>query len=134
MSDTLGLIRVGIVSDVDPATVRVKVTFDDLDSDDSTGLLSDWLPVVQHGSMTDSGYWLPRVGSQVMCAMQSNGIEAGYVVGSIYNDEDLPEKSGLGVWYQRFADGTTIEYDPASGVTIDTPLAVVIKGATVEIN
>jgi phage baseplate assembly protein V len=130
----MGDIRVGIVSDVDPGAVCVRVTFDDLDSDDSQGLLSDWLPVVQHGSMVDSGYWLPRIGSQVVCAMQSNAVECGYVVGTIYSDVDVPAASGQGVWFQRFADGTVIEYDPASGVRIETPLNVTIIAALVEIN
>jgi len=134
MQDRLGLIRVGIVSAVDPSTASVRVTFDDLDSDDNEGLHSDFLPVIQHGSTEDSGYWLPRVGAQVICAMQSNGIEAGYVLGTIYNDEDAPAKSGQGIWFQKFTDGTVIEYDPASGVKIDTPLSVAIKGSKVEIN
>lgn len=134
MQDNLGLVRVGIVSSVDAAKARVRVTFDDLDSDDSAGLLSDWLPVVQHGSTEDQAYWLPRVGAQVLCCMQSNALECGYVVGAIYNDVDGPEASGVGLWYKRFADGTVISYDPAAGVTIDTPLDVVIRGATVRIN
>jgi phage baseplate assembly protein V len=132
--DELGLIRVGIVSQVDVNIAAVRVIFDDLDSDDSSGLLSDWLPVIQHGSLIDTGYWLPRIGSQVVCAMQSNGIERGYVIGSIYSDADIPPASGAGIWYKRFADGTVIEYDPGQGVTIDTPLKVVIKGSMVEIN
>lgn len=127
------LIRVGSVSDLDSSSARVRVTFNDLTSDDSEGLLSDWLPVVQHGSTSDSGYWMPRIGAQVICLMQSNGIEAGYVIGTVYSDEDLPE-GGLGKWYQRFADGTKLEYDPGVGVTIETPLAVKIKAASVEIN
>jgi phage baseplate assembly protein V len=130
----VGEIRVGIVSSVDAASARAKVTFDDLDSDDSEGLLSDWLPVLQHGSMTDCGYWLPRVGSQVVCAFQSNADETGYVLGSIYSQEDAAPASGSGVWYQRFADGTVIEYDPETGVKIDSPLNVTISGATVVIN
>lgn len=132
--DELGLIRVGIVSQVDAVGARVRVTFDDLGSDDSDGLLSDWLPVIQHGSLQDCGYWLPRVGAQVVCAMLPNGVEAGFVIGTIYSDVDTPPASGLGVWYQKFADGTTIEYSPSSGVKIDTPLNVVINGASVRIN
>ncbi|MEN6372225.1 MAG: phage baseplate assembly protein V [Armatimonadota bacterium] len=132
--DNLGLIRIGIVTKIDAARACVRVTFDDLDSDDTEGLLSDWLPVIQHGSTEDAGYWLPNVGAQVLCAMQSNALEVGYCVGTVYNDEDTPTKTGLGVWYKRFRDGTVIEYDPASGVKIDTPLNVTISGARVDIN
>lgn len=127
------LIRIGIVSAVDPSTASARVTFDDLDDGQNEGLLSDWLPIAQHGSTEDAGYWMPNVGAQVICVMQSNGIEAGYVIGTIYNAVDVPASTGAGKWYRRFADGTVIEYDPASGVTIDTPLAVTIKGASVGI-
>lgn len=134
MSDNLGLVRVGIVTAADADKVMVRVTFDDLSSDDTEGLLSDWLPVIQHGSTADSGYWLPNVGAQVIVAMQSNALECGYVIGTVYNDEDVPEASGVGRWYRRFADGTVIEYDPAVGVKIDTPLDVIIQGANVRMN
>lgn len=135
MKDKLGLIRIGTVTAVDPGTARVKALFEDLNSDDMEGgLVSDWLPVVQQGSTADQGYWLPQIGALVVCVMQSNALECGYVIGTVYNAEHTPDAPGTGVWYQRFADGTVIEYDPASGLKIDTPLNVTISGASVRLN
>lgn len=134
MRDGLGLIRIGTVIDVDPAIACVKVLFEDLNSDDMDGLVSDWLPVVQHGSSEDQGYWLPCHDALAVCVMQSNALECGYVIGTVYNAEHTPEAPGSRVWYQRFADGTVIEYNPSSGVKIDTPLDVTISGASVRLN
>lgn len=132
--DELGLVRIGIVSEIDPSMAMVKVTFDDLTSDDSNGLLSDWLAVGQHGSTEDAGYWLPNIGAQVVCVMLSNGVEEGVVISTLYNDEDVPHTSGAGRWYKKFSDGSVIEYDPSLGFKIETGMKVVIKGAAVEIN
>jgi phage baseplate assembly protein V len=129
----LGEIRVGIVSAIDPSTARVRVTFDDLDNDDNQGLLSGWLHVVQHGAMTDCGYWMPTIGSQVAVAMQSNAHEIGYVLGAIYSDVDTVPVDIAGAWYQRFADGSVIQYDPEAGVTITTALPVTVNGESVSI-
>jgi len=127
-------IRVGIVSAVDTGTVKARVVFDDLDSDESEGLLSNWLPVCQHGSFGNFGYWLPDVGAQAVCIFHTKAHEDGFIVGTIYSTADLPPESGTGVWYQQFADGTVIGYTPVGGIAIVTPLSVHIQGAAVTID
>jgi phage baseplate assembly protein V len=127
-------IRVGLVSAVDINLARARVTFPDLDSDDSTGLLSAWLPVCQHGSFGNFGYWLPSVDEQVVCIFHAKSAEDGFIIGGIYSQADVPPTTGSGVWYQQFADGTVIAYNPISGIAIVTPLNVHVQGAAVLID
>lgn len=127
-------VRVGIVASVDPDTATARVTFPDLGTDEAGALQSGWLHVLQHGSTADQGYWMPNVGAEVMCIMDGSGLESGYIHGTIYNASDAPGAAGAGKWYQKFADGSVIEFDPSSGFTISTGLNVVISAATVSIN
>lgn len=128
------LIRIGIVRAVDPDGVRARVEFDELGSDEAGALQSDWLPIAQQGSTADQAYWLPIVGAQVVCVMRDAGAGDGVVIGTIYSSRDPASAPGAGRWYRRFADGTAIEYDPAAGVSISSPLPVRIEASAVEIS
>ncbi len=128
------MIRIGIVTAAYPERVTARVTFDDLGDGENGGLVSAELPVLQNGSLGDCGYWMPRVGAQVYVAMAGNAPECGCILGTVYNDEDAAPKTGAGIWYQRFADGSVIEYDPGAGFTIQSDKPITIKGSTVHIN
>lgn len=119
----ISLIRVGPVVSINSGACSARVYFDDL------GMVSAELPIVQAGCGEFQTYSLPNVGDQVLCAFLDSGQEAGFIVGSIYSDEDKPDKSGAGLRYVKFADGGGLEYDAgASKLSIDAAGGVAITG------
>lgn len=81
------LIRDGIVSSTDPATMTARVTFPDRDD-----LVSYPLEVLSHGSQDNKHYWMPGVGEQVLCLFlpQDNNLSQGYILGTTYNAKVSP--------------------------------------------
>lgn len=74
----LQLIKVGKVSSIEGTSARVVFP----DSDD---VVSDLLPVLQHGARRIKGRWIPEVGEQVVCVFLPIGIETGFIIGSFYS-------------------------------------------------
>ncbi len=52
--------QTGIISDIDEAVVRVRVTLPECDN-----LRSNWLAVLQRNTQDNKDYWLPDIGEQV---------------------------------------------------------------------
>lgn len=114
--------KIGIVNAIDQAACRVRVQFQDAD-----GMISDWLPVMQHKTLKDKFYFLPDLGEHVVCMMDEND-EAGVVLGAIYSAADTPPANSPDLYHVTFSDGTVIEYDrSAHKLTAD------VKGS-VELN
>ena len=71
------MLRVGRVSSVNGTNCTARVTFPDKE-----GLVSAELPVLQIGSLSTMGYWVPEVDTQVLCAFLPNpsgkGINTGF--------------------------------------------------------
>lgn len=79
---------------------------------------------------------LPAVGDQVLVvplpgSAEADGPTDAVVVGSIYPDasplpaDDPQPESAAFLW----PDGTRVEYHPVDGLTVDSPLKVVVKSA-----
>lgn len=106
--DTLShLVRYGRVTARDEATMRVQVECEDTVTD---ALVTDWLPVLTPRAHGDRQYDLPDVEDRVLCLFLPIGLEAGFVLGSLYSDNAPPVVQG-DKWHRAFKDGTTIEYD-----------------------
>lgn len=58
----LAILKIGEVTDIDPAKCKIRATFDDED-----GKTSFWLPVLQRKTLHDKDFWLPDVGEDVLC-------------------------------------------------------------------
>lgn len=97
--------KVGVVSEIDPATCTARVRFDDLD-----GLETMRLPVGVQKSLKDKSYWMPDVGEHVACLLDANA-EAGVILCAIYSEKDAPPIDDPDKRHVRFEDGTTVEYD-----------------------
>ncbi len=104
------LVRVGRVSAVNGAKCRARVTFPDKED-----VVSDELPVLQTGAAATAGYWVPEVGTQVLCVFLPNpsghGLNAGFIVGAFYTEAAPPKESDPDVREIRFTDGSFIRYD-----------------------
>lgn len=104
-----GVYKVGVVSEIDPATCTARVRFDDLD-----GLETMRLPVGVRKSLKDKSYWMPDVGEHVACLLDANA-ETGVILCAIYSDADTPPVSSADKHHILFADGTWVDYDRSTG-------------------
>ena len=103
-------LRFGIVQAQDASLGRLRVTFNEFDH-----LLSYWLPVVVPKTQNDKAYWLPDIGEQVVCLMDSRD-EDGVVIGAIYSQVDATPVQSSDKWHVGFKDGSTFEYDRSAHV------------------
>ena len=126
------LIRIGIVSAVNGETCSARVTFGEKDNS-----VSEDLPIITIGSKQTKAYWLPEVGTQVLCIFQpnvsANGICDGFIIGAFYSAEDMPVESNADVRSITFADGSFIRYEDGN-IEINTKGNVIIKGANIMLN
>lgn len=97
--------QTGIISDIDEATVCVRVTLPECDN-----LKSNWLPILHRNSQDNKDYWLPDPGEQVEVLLDSNG-EDGVVLGAVYSTVDTPPLASRDKRYVQFSDGAAFEYD-----------------------
>lgn len=100
------LIRIGIVSSVNPQNCTAKVLFEDQDEAVSYDLF-----VINHNTQDNQDYWLPDVNEAVLCLFLPIGIETGFIIGSYYSDVDKPANTNPNVRSVRFKDGTVIQYN-----------------------
>ncbi|EBS7636634.1 phage baseplate assembly protein V [Salmonella enterica] len=99
--------QTGIISDIDEAVVRVRVTLPECDN-----LRSNWLPVLQRNTQNNKDYWLPDIGEQVEVLLDDNG-EDGVVLGAVYSSVDTAPLASRDKRYVQFSDGAAFEYDRA---------------------
>lgn len=100
------LIRIGIVSSVNPQTCTARVLFEDQDEAVSYDLF-----VINHNTQDNQDYWLPDVNEAVLCLFLPIGIETGFILGSYYSDVDKPANTDPNVRSIKFKDGTAIQYN-----------------------
>lgn len=113
--EPLQLFRVGIISSVDEKKCTARVLFEDRDN-----TVSHDLKIVVPQTMKNKYYWLPDIGESVLCCFLQNGIETGFILGSIYSEEDKPAFEDKSVKGIQFEDGTVIKYDTKSStLTVD---------------
>ena len=91
--------QTGIISDIDEAVVRVRVTLPECDD-----LKSNWLPVLQRNTQDNKDYWLPDIGEQVEVLLDDNG-EDGVVLGAVYSTVDTAPLAPRDKRYVQFSDG-----------------------------
>lgn len=109
LQEQQAVFKIGVVSEIFPASCSARVRFDDLD-----GLESMPLPVGVRKSLKDKSYWMPDVGEHVACLLDANA-ETGVILCAIYSDEDEPPVTNADKRHVRFLDGGTFEYDRSSG-------------------
>lgn len=124
------LIRVGIVSSVNPQNCTAKVLFEDQDEAVSYDLF-----VINHNTQDNQDYWLPDVNEAVLCLFLPIGIETGFILGSYYSEVDKPANTDPDVRSIRFKDGTVIQYNRETHkLTADCvgDVEVICKKATIK--
>lgn len=110
------MMRFGIVTQLDPAGARVRVEFPDEDyqtEKDERGMESYWLQVMHHNTGSAKMFCMPSIGEQV-ATMMDERMEFGVVMGGVYSEADARPDAPDTAMHMVFADGTVVEYDPAS--------------------
>lgn len=100
------MIKVGRVVAVDEKTARVRVQLLDCD-----GMVSYWLQIAVPKAQDDKFYWIPDTGELVLCAFLEHGLEQGFVIGALYNEQDATPVQNKDKMHIKFKDGSWIEYD-----------------------
>lgn len=102
----IDLVSIGKVSSIDPKNMTARVVFEDKDN-----IVSDDFSIIVPFTKKDKFYSMPAINEQVLCVMLPNSTSNGYIIGSIYNEEDSPPISDKDKFHIKFEDETTIEYD-----------------------
>lgn len=110
------LLRVGTVTELDPATARVRVS--------TSGLTTDWLPWAASRAGNTRQWSPPRVGEQVILASPYGDLGQAVVMGSIYSDDKPPPASSQDQETVVYPDGSTVDYNSATNT-----LTVTVAGA-----
>ena len=98
--------RFGYVSDYDSERHMARIEFPD-----KGNLVSAWLPVAVSNSKKNKDECHLDIGEHVFCSMMGNGLEAGVVLCSIYDDTNKPPTGDTDTRKVTFEDGTEISYD-----------------------
>ena len=122
------MFKVGIISEAKPGYCKVHFPANDI--------VSDWLPITYHGTMSYKDHHPYEVQQQVVCLMDEN-CEDGCIIGATYNDEDTPPtEANATTWVKKFKDGTVLTYNSSSKelkvkaegkVTVDAKDDVAVK-------
>lgn len=111
------LFRLGTVTSLQEDKALARVVFEDRDNMESANL-----PVLVRNSLKNKDYWMPDIGEQVLCLFLPIGMEAGFIVGSYYVNDNTPPVTAGSKRAVEFEDGTTVEYDrEAHRLTVDVP-------------
>ena len=104
------IVKYGRVSSVNPANMTAKVLLDDEDNK-----VSYDLSIIVQNSKCNKDYALPDVGERVVCLFLDRENTAGFIVGAVYSSNNMPLHNNADVRAVDFADGTSIEYNRATG-------------------
>ena len=97
-------LRIGKVVEFSPDRHAARVLFPDLD-----GKVSGFLPLLIPNSLQDKHIRYLDEGEHVVCLMQGQGSEFGVILGSFYDDKNIPPVKAK--HSATYSDGTQILYD-----------------------
>ena len=95
------VIRIGKVSSIDYEKGMISVYYED-----RTAMVTSIMPVLSNGR-----YKMPKIGESILVAHLSNGTNAAVVLGTVFNDANVPKSSGQNVYYEELSDNTMISSD-----------------------
>lgn len=101
------LIRPGVISEIDHAAARCRVT--------TGGLTTDWLPWISRRAGATRDWNPPTQGEQVLVVSPSGETGAGFVILGIYSDANPAPSSSPDEHLWLFPDGARILYNHKTG-------------------
>jgi len=104
--ETSATLRHGYISAYDQKKHRARVYFPEKD-----GLVSYWFPVLVPNSLKNKDEMPLDKGEHVVCLCFGNGLEAGVILGSIWDEKNQPPIGNKDIRVTTFEDGTRIFVD-----------------------
>lgn len=123
------IIRVGVISQLDEANARVKVSVG--------GLSTDWLPWITARAGATRTWSAPRPGEQVVVLAPYGDPAQAVVLPAIYQDAYPAPATTKDVEHTVYPDGTTVDYNSASNtlnITVAGSSKVIINCKEATIN
>lgn len=80
------LLMIGEVLSINPEKARARVIFRDRDDMQTKEIPIRYLHTYENMKV----YAMPDIGEQVICCFLANGLEEGFIMGSYYDDANLP--------------------------------------------
>lgn len=114
------LIRIGRISTIDYSAGTASVTYTD-----RGGEVSPQFPLFS------ICYEMPKVDEMAVVIMLPNSTTKGFIIGVPYSDKKKPVKSGRGIFYKEFSDGTKILYEPEKKMLSVDADKITFKSVTV---
>ncbi|MCW9548008.1 phage baseplate assembly protein V [Klebsiella oxytoca] len=126
----LDLVRVGNVVSTNNDRKSVRVQFPDLDNVVS----HDLRMIFRRASKDQDSGGLPDIGDQVVCLYLPSGDETGFVLGSVYSEQDRPPAdSGQSKVFHWTAGGASVSLDRESGALVASGVKTASVTATEKI-
>lgn len=111
---TSNMIRLGVVSALDEASARIKVT--------AGGVETDWIPWAASRAGATRVWSAPRIGEQMMVLSPYGDMAQAVAVGGIFQTDHPAPASSKDNERTIYPDGTTIDYDSANNTLTVTVL------------
>lgn len=124
-----GIVRFGVITELDEASARVKVR--------TGGLSTDWLPWLTTRAGATRTWSAPRPGEQVLVLAPCGDPSQGVVLLSVYQDDYPAPAASKDKETTVYPDGSTVEYDSAANlltVTVSGNGRVVVNCKEVTVN
>lgn len=117
------IVRFGVVSSINEKNGTVRVLFEDKDN-----MISDELPLLSFE------YNMPSIKDQVLCIFLPNGLQQGFCLGSFYSEINLPLVEDKNIYYKKFDDSVSIQYNKdTKQLTINSTNKIIIN-SNVQVN
>lgn len=104
---------------------RARVVFEDRDN-----MVSAPLAILQMYVGGNKSIFVPEVGEEVVCLFLPIGLEAGYIIGSVYTDGNEPPADNNAI---QFNDGSSIDFKDGI-LNITTTAAINLTAPRIALN
>lgn len=111
------IVRIGKISTIDYEAGMASVVYTDRNNEPS--------PNFPFFSLC---YEMPKLDDTVVVLLLPNSTTKGFILGVPFSKKKLPSKSGQGIFYKEFQDGTHILYDPKTKKMEVTAKNLVLHG------
>ena len=125
LNESAAALRFGHVTEYSASRHAARVSFPD------SGIISSFLPVLTHNTLTQHDEIPLSPGEHVACLMAGNGAESGVILGAFYDAKNTPPVHEAHTRALTFSDGTKVTYDTESHklfVEIDADVELNITG------